>query len=337
MNTQRIPAFIVCIMLFWPNQAVSKERPDWVEGAASDYPNELYITATASASERERAMQRALAKLSQLFETHIYDDASMQAGTRVTGSDDEESLIRKLALDRRVDLGSDTVISGARIADTWKDDEVFVYHALAVLERREAASLIEQELTRIDQETETQLNSSRSEQDVLLAMSALNRAIHLQLERRSIQNMLRIVDTSGVGRPSPYNLADLSADLDRQLLSLRIGAATDKDSMGKLEALLRSAMGNAGFPAQLKGTDFTLVASFDVQDLGQHEGWYWMRGKLELKLVGRDGKIRGRKEWPLKASALHHHDAESRLVSQLGEKLDEVVKPSMMEFAMGAH
>jgi len=324
--------------LFFIASAVSAEpKPDWVEGDAGFYPNGQYLTATGSASKAELAKDRALANLSKIFEAHIKELSTTKSDTDVSIKDGDESYAKKIHLAQQIQVSTDKIINGARIAETWKDSTVFTYHALAVLERAQAGNNIKTEMSRLDSETQVELERSRSQSDALLSMSALDAAVALQRERHTLQNTLKVIDTRGKGSPAQWSLADLTGQLESKLQSLSIGTAVDNDPIGKLNQSLKAAMGNAGFPAANGPAEYTLVANLDVQDLGFRQGWYWLRGKLSVKMVAANGKVRGRKQWPLKVSALQHNDAESRLVTQVSKKLNAEVKSAVLEFATGVN
>ena len=310
-------------------------RPDWVDGDAGFYPNAQYLVASGSASKAELAKDRALGNLSKIFETKIRENSTTRSDTRVNVRDGKESYSKDQRLAQNINIQTDKVIKGARIAETWLDKPVLTYHALAVLDRQQAGNNMRQEMQRLDEETEVELGRSRAQSDPLLAMAALNRALMLQQERQALQNSLKVIDLRGQGQPAEWNLADLRGKLETQLQSLRIATAVDADPLGRLDQALKSAMGNAGFPAVTGSGDYTLVANLDVQDLGMREGWYWLRGKLSVKLLEANGKVRGRKQWPLKVSALQRNDSESRLMTQVSRQLNRELKPAILSFATG--
>ncbi len=324
-------------LFFISAAVVAESKPDWVEGDAGFYPNSQYMTATGSASNAELAKNRALGNLSKIFEAHIKDLTTTKSDTRVSIKDGAESYTKNTHLVQQVQVSSDKIINGARIAETWKDTTVFTHYALAVLDRTQAGNNIKSEMRRIDSETQVELDRSRSQSDVLLSMSALDAAVTLQHERKALQKTLKVIDTRGKGSPAQWNLADLSGQLESKLQSLKIATAVDNDPIGKLNQSLKSAMGNAGFPAVNGSAQYTLVASLDVQDLGFRQGWYWLRGKLSVKMVSASGKIRGRKQWQLKVSALQHNDAESRLMTLVSKKLNTDIKPAILEFSTGVN
>lgn len=322
-------------LFFIANVTMAEPKPDWVEGDAGFYPNSKYMTATGSASKAELAKDRALGNLSKIFEAHIKESSTTKSDTNVSIKNGDESFTKNIHLAQQIQVSTDKIINGARIAETWKDGTVFTYHALAVLDRAQAGNNIKSEMSRLDSETQVELDRSRSQSDVLLSMSALDAAVGLQYERQTLQKTLKVIDTRGKGSPAKWSLAELSGQLENKLQSLKIATAVDNDPVGKLNQLLKSAMGNAGFPAVNDTSEFTLVANLDVQDLGFRQGWYWLRGKLSIKMVNANGKIRGRKQWPLKVSALQHNDAESRLMTQVNKKLNAEIKTTILEFATG--
>lgn len=313
----------------------SGDKPDWVDGDAGFYPNNKYLVASGSASNAELAKDRAMGNLSKIFETKIRENSTTTSDTRVSVRDGQESYTKNQRLAQNINIRTDKVINGARIAEIWFDKPVLTYHALAVLDRQQAGNNMRQEMHRLDEETDTELARSNSQPDALMSMAALNKALDLQRQRQALQASLKVIDLSGKGQPSEYNLADLRGRLENKLQSLRITTSVDQDPLGRLDQTLKSAMGNAGFPSANGGGDFTLVANLDVQDLGMREGWHWLRGKLSVRLLEANGKVRGRKEWPLKVSALQRNDAESRMMTQVSKKLNNELKPAILSFATG--
>jgi len=336
-NKRKIPLALLTGLFLVSCSIIAEPQPDWVEGDAGFYPNEKYMTATGSAANAELAKNRALGNLSKIFETHIKESSTTRSNTNVSINNGSESFTKNHRLAQQIQVRTDKIINGARIAETWKDSKLFNYHSLAVLDRVQAGNNIKDEMSRLDSETEVMLSRSDNNGDVLFSLSALDKSVALQFERQTLQKMLKVIDTRGKGSPAKWNLAELKNKLENKLQSLEIGTAVDNDPIGKLNQSLKSAMGNAGFPAGNGSSAFTLVANLDVQDLGFRQGWYWLRGKLSVKMVETDGRIRGRKQWALKVSALQHNDAESRLMTQVAKKLNAELKPAILEFATGVN
>lgn len=315
--------------------AVAQSQPDWVSGSTPEYPDGLYMSARGSASNDELAKNRALANLSKIFESHIRAASITKSAVQVEQGNEGERYTRSHSIVQQIQLRTDKIINGARIAESWKDTQEFTYHSLAVLNRTQASNNIRQEIQQLDFATQIALDQSQLQQDDLLSMSAQNKSVALQSQRQALHKMLKVIDLKGQGYPSRWNLSELKSQLEIKLLSLDIAAAVDNDPVGKLEEALKSAMGNAGFPAKNTDSGYTLVANLDVQDLGFRQGWYWLRGKLSIKMISSDGKIRGRRQWPLKVSALQHIDTEGRLMTQVNNTLSSELKRAVLQIATG--
>ncbi|VAW58556.1 hypothetical protein MNBD_GAMMA11-2510 [hydrothermal vent metagenome] len=308
-------------------------QPEWVEGGAKLYPAQLYITATGTAPDVELAKNRALANLSKVFESHIRATSTTQNNVEVVMEQGEKQYSRRQSIAQQIQLRTDKIINGVRIAETWQDKSVSIFHALAVLNRTQASNNIYQEMQQLDYETQVALEQSQLLSDSLRSISALNQSIVYQSKRRALHKMLKVVDIQGKGYPSKWSIRELEAQLEAKLFTLGVAAAVDNDPVGALEETLRSAMGNAGFPADKENPAYTLVVNLDVQDLGFRQGWYWLRAKLAIKVISSDGRVRGRKQWPLKVSALHRMDTEGRLMTQVDETLNAELKQAILQIA----
>ena len=323
-------------LLCFVQGACSASQPEWINAESETYLHENFVTATGSASQSELAKDRALANLMKVFELKIREQSVTRSDTQVNVKDGEEHYTKSNRVQQQISVQTDKVIDGARIAETWYDEDVLIYHALAVVDRKQAANNIRQEMSRLDDETETELEQSSAQKDPLRVMANLHQALQHQKQRLALQKMLKVVDLNGSGRRSLFSLAELSGRLDSFLQAMKIATATDNDPVGGLEQALKSAMGNAGFPAANAMPDYTLVIALDVKDLGNREGWYWLRGKLSLKLIeSSSGKVRGRKQWPLKISALQRTETDTRLMTQISKALNNDLKAVILSFATG--
>lgn len=312
------------------------KMPSWVNGSAVEYPNSMYITGSGSASSLEVAKNRALANLVKTFEVRVREDSKTQTDVQSTTRNGKEDYTKTIRLNQNINLETDKMVEGARIAETWQDKKVQEFYALAVLERSQASKNIRQSIADLDHTTQTEITRSQAASDPLLAMAALDQAYKSQLQRQGLQNMLKVIDLKGVGAPSKWNLADIRGDLENMLLQLRISSQVDQDPTGQLSQLLKGAMANAGFPAVNGAGDFTLVGTLTKTDLGKSDGWYWVRGNVTVKLVeNATGKVRGTHSWSIKVSAQQQPVAHSRLITKAENNLKADLKQLILDFATG--
>lgn len=308
--------------------------PDWVSGEPSHYPHNHYMSATGVANDMEAAKNKALSNLAKVFETNIHDFSSVRSSTDVNIQNRKETIKKDQQLVQQVHTSATKTITGARIAEVWHDKERLNYTALAVLDRSKAKRYLLELMDELDSETEKYLKLSRAQTEPLSSIVYLQRAIALQQQRKPHQDMLGVLDLKAHSLSSRWALSDLKLEQQQALSQLRITAMVNKDSlnthMDKLEAHLKAAMVKAGFPSQQTQADYLLIAGLDVQDLGLKQGWYWLRGKLSLSLVEKEGSMRGREVWSIKATATGRAEAESRLMSQVANKLNHHIKSVLL-------
>ncbi|MDH5392643.1 MAG: LPP20 family lipoprotein [Gammaproteobacteria bacterium] len=312
----------------------SGKQPDWVNGDSFDYPHSAYIVGKASASDRETAKNRALANLSKTFELKIQEESKALSDVQSRVVNGKESYTKDSRLTQNITIETDKVLEGARVAEIWQDKKLFEYHALAVLERSQAGKNIRQQINKLDESTRSELKRARSNADKLLAMAAMNQAFKQQMERQNLQKTLKIIDLKGVGKPSQWNVSEMRGELENQLLALKISDEVESSDLSQLNRLLKGAMSRAGFPAVKGAADFKLVASSQLTDVGMRSGWYWVRGKITVKLMeANSGKVRGTHTWSFKTSANSKDVAVSRLVTKADKAMKDDMKKVILDFA----
>ena len=141
---------------------VSADRPDWLSSEPMAYPNSGYITATGSADSEERAKNRALANLAKVFETRIRENSTALSDVQSHKSAGVETVDSRQRLTRNINVQTDKIIDGSRIAEQWYDSTEISHHALAVLDRRQAANNIRSEIDKLDDETRRELGRAEA-------------------------------------------------------------------------------------------------------------------------------------------------------------------------------
>jgi hypothetical protein len=330
--------FVVALVACKSQAVVGKsggQQPDWVNGESRGYPHGAYIVGKGSASDRETANTRALASLSKTFEAKIQEESRTLTDIKSKNINGKESFTKDIRYLQDITIETDKVLEGARIAESWLDKSVQEHYAFAVLKRSQAGKNIRQQISVLDKSTMSELNRADSNSDKLLAMAAMNQAFKHQVQRQVLQKTLKVIDLKGVGQPSKWNLADMRGDLENHLLALKIGSEVSSSDLTQLGRLLKGAMSKAGFPAATHQADFKMVASSKLIDVGRRSGWYWVRGKITIKLVEAvSGKVRGTHTWSFKTSADSKSVAVSRLVTKADKAMKADMKSVILDFAI---
>jgi hypothetical protein len=311
------------------------DKPDWLSGEPRNYPNVSYLYATGSASKAELAKDRALGNLAKIFELQVRESSTTSQDVKSYREGDQETVTSSARIASQVNISTDKMIQGARVAEQWQDEDDLTYYALAVLDRSQAGANISDEMNRLDREIAFTMTSVDDQQDPLIKIADLQNAINMQNERNALQQSLKVVDLQGRGKSSSWNVTELKHQQTQALRALSMKGIVTQDSIGELERLLHGAMAHAGFEQSSAVNGYTLASSMVSDNVLQKEGWYWLRGTLNLQLVKPDGTVMGNKSWPLKVSAVQQGQLDSRMRAEVDAKLKKELKNTILEFATG--
>jgi hypothetical protein len=310
---------------------VNSNEPDWLNGESSAYPNAQYVVASGSASDAETAQKRAQANLAKVFELRIRESATTTQDVQSHRANGVESVNSSQRINSQINVSTDKLIEGARIAEQWQNPKDRTYYALAVLDRHQAGNSIRSEIRRLDNETALKLKKAESEHDSLLRVADIESAITSQDQRAALQKTLKVIDLNGRGMPTQWSQTELTASLQTALNDLHMQAVVKQDNVGGLAKILRGAMAQAGFVSSPSASGYRLVLDVDAQPGFQQQGWYWQRGTMNLQLETPGGTVRGQKSWPLKVSA----SRPDQLSARLRASVEKILKTQLSSTVFG--
>jgi hypothetical protein len=317
-----------------PVVTANADQPDWINSEAASYPNSKYVVANGSASSAELSKDRALANLTKVFELRIRESSTTRQEVQSLKQGGSETVQTSQSLSQNINIHTDKIIDGARIAEQWQHPADLTYYALAVLDRRQAGNNIRGEIDRLDEETAYELKNVEAKHSPLQKVAAYQRVLSLHDERSALQKTLKVIDLSGRGSESKWNRAELRSRLEASLNALKMRPQVLQDAIGGLDKLLKGAMAQAGFPEAAAGSgSYTLSSGLEIQSPIYNEGWYWLRGTLTLRLASAEGAVQGNKTWPLKVSASRQQQLNERMKDAVEKKLNQEIKSTVLGFA----
>lgn len=306
--------------------------PEWIHSEPESYPAINYLTATGSASKMEQAKARALSNLAKIFEVQIREVSTTQSDVQSIEKEGVESVEKNQRIASTVNLKTDKMVQGVRIAEQWQNSTDLTFHALAVLDRTQAGNNIRGEMNRLDEETQFAMKQQANRNDVLLKISDLHTANTLQQDRHILQKALKIIDVKGKGIPAYWSQAELKEQLHSALRLLPIQTRIKVDDIGGLSAILQGVASEVGFV--VSDTGYQLTASLEANEPVKKDNWHWLRATLKLELIDKDGiTVIGYQSWPLKVSAGNTAQLHSRMRKQADKKLNQELLNSVLAFA----
>ncbi len=309
-------------------------QPDWVNGNSSDYPPAKYLSGKGQAEYQAVARDRARADLAKVFEVRIQEQStdSSQSSRQTQGGKSSLNLSSKASRD--ISTQTDQIISGIEIAETWQDKSSKQFHALAVLNRAKAGNILRDNINRLDDVTANAIRRARQNDNLLRKIALAHTALQAQLERRIYNQQLKIVEYSGRGLSSPYDLATLASDREALLQQVAIRVKVSTDPLGGLDDILKGAVSAAGFshPRNPK-MGYILDAKLSLNESRDKQGWYWQRGTLEITLSqAASQQVQGSKRWNIKESAQNRAMSKKRVRDQIDNILKKELRQTIIGF-----
>jgi hypothetical protein len=307
-------------------------QPKWISDSTLEYPNAMYLVGRGAGSTAEEAQNRARGDLATIFEVRI--EVVNQNTTTVAQSGKKEQVDRVAS--QQVSAKTDKVISGINIAEVWRDPVTQDFHALAVLPRAQASASLREELAKIDEGLNQQMQAAQSAADPLLRIGALSQALQSSINREGFQTTLKVIDPSGRGVPAAVSQATVQKQIGDTLKTVKIAPEIVEDAGSReFAAIIKGGLAAAGFLASnASNAELVLESKLSLSDLGRMDGWNWMRGTVEVSLVEKaSGRVRGSKTWPVKASARDAKTARSRTLIEIEKLLKEELRSAIVEFA----
>lgn len=284
------------------------QPPQWSTAESERYPTSRYLTGIGEAASREVAEQRALAALARVFEVRINEQSSDFSSFQQNTGQAPKSTNRQHS-SRQLLAATEQQLEGAKPVEYWHDQQRHL--VLAALELEGAAQRLRQQMAQFDQQV-SNLNryAANVQRNPVVRISALEQACQLQRQRSVLNRNLSVV--SGNPIAAPVSLAMLEQQIRDQLAELSLQLTAD----AVLLPVLQHAVGQLGaqLGAQLPAAaELQLSARMDREPLVQRQGWFWLRGSLQLALSDTDGRVIAQQRWPVKISARQVGMIEQRL------------------------
>ena len=172
------------------------------KAATVAFPEDRYLTAESVGETEGQAKRAAMAELAAIFEARVYARTVQQA-TSWMGEGLPEQFDRQVK--QSVHIHTDVQLEGARIGGVWPDSAGGGFRALAVLNRRQAASRWQRELVEVRMAIDGQETALAAVDGRLSRLAALNRITALMVREAATESRLSVLGwpvSPGVDEPT---------------------------------------------------------------------------------------------------------------------------------------
>lgn len=276
--------------------------PAWKDGTCNI---KKYLCGVGDGANRKAADMDARGELARIFSANVQAvSQSFDAAARQISSKTGEQWIEVNSIAEYSMVSTDRTVTMSQISDRWKDDDGR-YWSLAVIDRAQASRALRDRIQRLDGDVGNEVARAKATDDKLQRFKALKRAIQALVERQTLNADLRVIESSGMGIPSPYRMSDLVAMLDTAASELRLGIALAGAGAARVQDCLEEALTGKGYQIDVNvdedaedeidiGGDFDVLIKGRVraEKRGKIAGSEVVQTTLTLKLINaKTGKV----------------------------------------------
>jgi hypothetical protein len=336
--------YIVAIIPFLMASTYSfaEMKRDWVDGKSISYPEHQYLVGVGYGNTREIAERNSYAAISRIFSTDItsinkdYEKYSQVRSEGQNKTKDEN----EINIEQFIEITTKRVLENVTIAETWFDSKEKVYYVLAVIEREKAGNSLKEQIHSLDSQIEEMIKKSRNTMDKIQKIRSLKAAIKGLIQREACNANLRVINLSGQGIDSPFNLAELDNDLNSFLKNdFSIGVEVTGEKGGRVEVAIIEGLNKQGLLIVKKGQPEDLIVKGEIEfsEAYIHNPMFkFVRWTANFKLIDKStDRIIGSITRSGKEGHLTVIEAKERALKTLQEDIVSEVSKKLTEFIYG--
>jgi hypothetical protein len=285
-------------------------QPDWVDNARSRYPASAYLYAVESADTRRLAETRAQAALARQFNLSVAStERAARSLTRENGATHESASVSE-----RVNTTSDVSDIIGLQTQVWAAPDGTIW-ALALLDRREAASRYAERIAQNEAGVQTLLTDAAGAGATFDACEAANRAANLARQTERFLDILSVLDERRAEALKPTYGGAPAVEAAAGKIAAGIGIAVEVQgpAAGHIAQDFAACFDEQGYKTAGAGqpSAYALRAVSTIDDAAGpgDNGLYALHWTLSASLVRATGaralswSMAGREEWRDEAGA----------------------------------
>ncbi|MDR2905694.1 MAG: LPP20 family lipoprotein [Helicobacteraceae bacterium] len=295
-----------------PSSKTSGE-PSWIKGNSGF--SSAYLTGIGSGATQQVAADRARGDLAKAISVSV--ESAEQS--RKTSSDTAYSAEFTSVVYAR----ANRTLEGVEIAERYYDEKNDLYYALAVLDKRAAASRLASEISQTELEIDAIL-SRVSGSNAISRLKLLNNAETLVKERRAAEAIRSVLD--GMGGKLFMSEADVKAKKAEAIKAISFSVSGDSEA----QKLLRESLTAIGFTISPNGT-FDAAGEFNLE-MTKDDRYHWAKAKIDVRLTDRaKGETAMSAEFAAEESSQNKDAAKNRAIAALRKTLGQEILAKLGE------
>lgn len=317
--------------------SLAAEKPDWVDGPSTEYPEASFLIGVGSGDTRQRAEDSAYAALARIFRAEIRSATQEREDFRQTEKGKKVEVDRTVDLQNQTEVSTRKVLEQVRIAERWTDSVSKVHYALAVLDRAKSASALRQKSLDAEMEAREWEERAKKSTDPLDQARALHKALLAARQTEIYESDLRVIQPTGRADGLKVSAAALDDQLKNLLSrSFKVDVQIDGPHAAAVRDAILAGLHHEGFISGGEG-DLLIKGSVGLEEADLKDPrWHYVRWTADLTLIRKEGqKEFGRIQRSGKEGHLTPKEAERKARVVLQKEISEAVGEQVLNLIYG--
>lgn len=323
--------FIVAV-----SPAYADRKPDWVDGPSLRYPDTDFLTGVGTGDSRASAERSAYAALARIFRSRIHSTMQEKESFRQREADGQRAIItRKVDIENRTAVSTNMALEQIRMVERWLDPSTKVHHALAILNRSEAAMAFRQKSLSAETEARVWDNRAKHATNPLVKAKALGKAISAARLIDQYEESLRVIDQEMVNNATHFGYTASLEDRLSRLLGQHFQVAVEVTGphAPDVQLALLEGLHQEGFVSG-PGANLKIIGSTEFTAVGPKDPvWYYVRWTAHITMEHQpSGQVFGTIRRSGREAQLSPEEAEVKALTSLQSDLSTTIGEAVYRF-----
>lgn len=264
---------IIFLILSISFTVVAQDKPAWIDNPQSKYPSSQYLTSIGTGDTRKAAENAAAANLSQIFQSTIKAEQTVNERYKeLFSSPNQSTLEGQTDVTKNITITTDQTLYNIQYADSYTDNLGKVY-VLALLERQPTAAIYEKKMEENEKQMLAYIAQYDASHDPIERYANINAALVFAKINEMLQQQLLIILPGMTYKPkSAYNVVKVQQMLAVAIKQLPFSISISHDTEGKVTAIIKETLSEMGFVVAAKGVlSISGDVSFEELDMKRPE------------------------------------------------------------------
>jgi hypothetical protein len=222
------------------------QRPSWIDNPQSKYPNRQFLTAVGAADTRKGAEQSAASNLSQIFESAIQSENTINERYKELFHGNSSTMEHESDISKNVTIRSNQTLYNVRYVESFTDADGRNY-ILAALDRAETGTIYRKKIGQNNDQVLFYMNNYVPANDAEKNYAYINAASVIAQVNDRMMKQLIIIDPAGDSVHLGYSYDNLLKQYVEAKKSVGFSIQIENDENKTLSATIEELLTSAGF------------------------------------------------------------------------------------------